>query len=192
MRQVTDLVSLERDIAVEDGVETDACRPYVDWEALVADFLDDLWRDVGWGAALLKQELVLVNAPRNTEISDFDVAVAIQEDIVELDVSVDNANGMHVGNTLHNLLEQILSVFLCQLTPFAHIVQEVAAWAELHYNQVMFGRLESFKQFYVADVLDRLQNVDFLHHFAFCALFFDLVLVGRLNGDKFPGKAMEA
>ena len=90
------------------------------------------------------------------------------------------ADCVHVGDTLHNLLEQVLGILLRQFSPLSHIVKEVTTRAEFHDNQVVLGRLEGFHQLDVTRVLDRLEDVDLLHHLALRTLFLDLIFIGRL------------
>ena len=77
MGQVTDLVRFEGDISVENSVQADSSRPYIDWEAFIADFLDDLRSYVSRSTALLKQKLVLVHPPTDAEIANLNVALTV-------------------------------------------------------------------------------------------------------------------
>ena len=90
------------------------------------------------------------------------------------------ANRVHVGDTLHNLLEQVLGILLRQLSSLSHVVKEVTTRTEFHHDQVVFGRLEGFHQLDVTRVLDGLEDVDLLHHLALRALFLDLIFIRRL------------
>ena len=110
--QVSNLVRLEWHVSIEDGVKANTGRPDVYWETLIANFLHDLGGNVGRSTALLEQKLVLVNAATDTEVANFDVTHAIEQNIVKLDVPVHDTDRVHVGDTLHNLLEEVLGVLL--------------------------------------------------------------------------------
>ena len=56
----------------------------------------------------------------------------------------------------------------------------------------MLARLESLEQLDMTRVLDRLEDVDLLHHLALGALLLDLVLVCGLDGYELPGQPMQA
>ena len=64
----------------------------------------------------------MVNATTHSEVSNLDIAMAIEQDVVQFDVSVHDANLVHVCDALHNLLEKILGASFRQFSPFAHIV----------------------------------------------------------------------
>ena len=142
VRQITDLVSFERHVAIQDSVEADTCRPNVNGQALVADLLDNFRGYVGRGATLLKQELFVLDAPTHSEVPNLDVAVTIEENVVQFDVTMDDADRMHVSDTLHYLLDEVFSILLGQLTALSHVIEEVAAWAQLLDDEVVLGRLE--------------------------------------------------
>ena len=105
MGQVSNLIRFERHIAIEDSVKAHTSRPDVDRQTFITNFLNDLRCDVSWSAALLKQKFLALHATTDAEIANLDVALAIEEDIVEFDVSMNDANLVHVCNALHDLLE---------------------------------------------------------------------------------------
>ena len=87
----------------------------------------------------------MFDAATDAEVADLDVALPIEQDVVEFDVSVNDSYRVHVGNALHDLLEQVFGILLGQLSSFAHVVEEVAARAQLHDDQVVLGSLECFE-----------------------------------------------
>ena len=91
--QIVHGVRLERDRAVEHGVQHDPCTPDIRLEPVVALVSQDLGSDVGRGATLLGHLLFQgLDHSRDAEVGDLDVAVAVQEDVVQLDVSVDHVH----------------------------------------------------------------------------------------------------
>lgn len=89
--QLAHVSGLERHRSEEHRVEHDASAPDVRLEASVALASEDLWGDVGWCSALLRLQLVLVlDELADSEVADLDVALRGQEDVVQLDVSVEH------------------------------------------------------------------------------------------------------
>ena len=76
--QIADLVGFKRNVSIKDRVEANTRRPDIHWEALVADFLHDLGRNVGRRAALLEEELILVDASAHAEVSNLHIPLAVQ------------------------------------------------------------------------------------------------------------------
>lgn len=105
---------------------------------------------------------------------------------------MDDADRVHVRNPLHDLLEEVLGVLLCELSALPHVVEEVATRAQLHHDEVVIRCLERLEQLDMARVLDRLQNVDLLHHLALSALLFDVVLSSRLDRDESTRQPVQA
>lgn len=112
MCQITDLIRFKWHIAIKYGVEADTCRPDIDWEPLISNLLHNLRRNVSWSATLLKKKLVLIDSSADSKIANFYISVAIEQDIVKLDISMNYSNRMHVSNSLHDLFEEVLGVFL--------------------------------------------------------------------------------
>ena len=98
----------------------------------------------------------MVDAPTDTEIANLHVSLAVQQDVVKLDISMHNANRVHVRDALHDLLKEILGILLCQFSPLSHVVKKIAARAKFHHNQVVLRCLECLQQLNVTRVLYRL------------------------------------
>ena len=190
--QVADLVRLERHVAVQHRVEADASAPDVDREALVAHVLHDLRCDVRRRATLLEQQLVDLDLLADAEVAYLDVAVAVQQDVVELDVTVRDAILVQVGDALHDLPEDELGVLLTELTALAHVVQEVSAGAELHDDHVVLVSLERLQDLDVVRVAQRLEYSDLVHDLLLLALFLHEVHVDRLDGAQLARQPMQA
>ena len=81
---------LEGHRAAEHSKEQDSQTPDVHKEALVAFVDNDLRRKVGRRSTLLLDDLALLDDFRYPEIADLHSFLAVQEDIVQLDVPVDD------------------------------------------------------------------------------------------------------
>ena len=80
-------LSLKGNCAVEHSKQDNSCAPQIYIKA-VPLISKNLWCDIRRRAALLAHNLVRLNLPRYAEICNFYVAFSVQEDIVELNVSV--------------------------------------------------------------------------------------------------------
>ena len=141
--EVADLVSLERHVAVEHGVEADAGAPDVHRESLVAHVLDDFRGDVRRRTALLEEDLLLLDLSADTEVSDLDVAVPVQQDVVKLDVAVhDELALMNVVEAGDHLLEQVLGIVFLELTTLSNVAEQIASLAQFHHEAHMFTRFK--------------------------------------------------
>lgn len=190
--EVADLVRLERHVAVQHGVEADACAPDVHWKAFVPHVLDDFRRDVRRGAALLEQYLLLLDLPTHAEVTNLDVTVPVEQDVVKLDIAVRHFVLVQVGNALHDLLEHKLGVLLAQLPPLSHVVEQVSAWAELHDDHVMLICLESLQNLDVVRVPQALQNIDLIHNLLLLAFLLHEVHVDALDCAELPSQPVQA
>ena len=86
--QILHIIGLEGDCAVEEGVEDDTSRPEISLETRIATVPNDLRGDVSWGAALLTHNLTLADLLRDSEIRDLNLSLTVQEDVVQLDVTM--------------------------------------------------------------------------------------------------------
>ena len=141
--EVLHVVSFEWHCSEEESKQNYTCTPEVSLEALVALISDDLWGNVGWCATLLKHGLSLFDRLGDAKISYLDMALAVKQDVVQLDVSVQDLFRVDVANTLYDLLEENLRKRLLKLFPFPHEVEQIAASAQLHHQHDMSPRLES-------------------------------------------------
>jgi hypothetical protein len=86
--QILHIVCLKRDCAVKEGVEDDTSRPEISLETRIPTVSNDLWGDVSWRAALLTHNLTLADLLRDSEIRDLNLSLTVQEDVVQLDVTM--------------------------------------------------------------------------------------------------------
>lgn len=173
-------------------VQADAGRPNVNFEASVARLAHDLRSGVSRRAALLVENLILRNAPTHSEVAYLDVTLAVQQNVLELQVTVHHALLVHVSDTEHELPEDELGLPLFKPPALFYIFLQIAAWAQLHHDQVVLVRLESLEQLDMILVLEDLQNVDLTHHALAPALFPHQSQVYRFDRNQFSGQPMQA
>lgn len=111
------IVSLasEGEAAVQEGVEQHSCGPDICRWAGVLDLGDDLGRHVGRRAAEHPDLLVIRNASREAEVDELHVLVLVEEDVLQLDVSVGNALAVAVLQGHEDLAEDAAGLFLIEL-----------------------------------------------------------------------------
>ena len=111
------IVSLasEGEAAVQEGVEQHSCGPDICRWAGVLDLGDDLGRHVGRRAAEHPDLLVIRNASREAEVDELHILVLVEEDVLQLDVSVGNALAVAVLQCHQDLAEDAAGLLLIEL-----------------------------------------------------------------------------
>ena len=111
--QLGHVTRFERHSSVQHRIKDNSSTPYVARIPFIAFVFEDLRCDVGRGATLLFQKLILLNQLADPEITDFDVALGSQEDVVKFDVPVKNIFLVDVLHACNYLLEEELGdIFL--------------------------------------------------------------------------------
>lgn len=106
--QLFHVVGFERHSAVKHGEQNDTRTPEISLEASVAFVFDNLGSNVCRRSALLEHDFAFLDLLGNAEVGNLDVAFAIEQNVVELDVPVEDVLRVDVANALDNLLEQHL------------------------------------------------------------------------------------
>ena len=189
--QIAHLIRLEGYIPVQHGIKADSGRPYIDWVSLVAEFPHNLRSNVSGCSALLEENLIVNDFAGDTEVCDLYVTVAIKQDVVQFNVSVDDPVVVQVCNALHDLLEHEFGVLLAELPALADVIEEVAARAELHNNQMVLISIEGLEELHNVGVAQHLEDADLITHLLLTALVLHELHVDGLDGDKTAGKPMK-
>jgi len=93
--------------------QTNPTRPHISWRTKVAVLANYLRCNVDRRATLLEKNLVLVlNRPRNTEVSNFYAAVAIEQNVLQFYVPVDYQVAMQIGDAVDDLAKDVLALLL--------------------------------------------------------------------------------
>ena len=93
--------------------QTNPARPHISWRTKVAVLANYLRCNVDGCATLLEKNLVLVlNRPRNTEVSNFYAAVAIEQNVLQFYVPVDYQVAMQIGDAVNDLAKDVLALLL--------------------------------------------------------------------------------
>ena len=119
--------------------------------ATVGLLLDEVWVHIMRRAAEKAQLFLLLALAREAEIDQFYLVGAIDEYVVELEVSMDDIFAVHVGDCLAQLLEDRLcplfrqSSALLLLSLLDHVV-EALAFAKFHHEVDMCSRVDDLVQ----------------------------------------------
>lgn len=107
--------------------------------------IDNLWGYIGRSATLLTDDFTVFDKSRDTEITDFDAEVLVEEDVVKFDVTMENFVLVAMPDPLDNLPENNLGRLLIQRPIFLHIGQKVTIRGILHHDKELFGVLKNLQ-----------------------------------------------
>jgi hypothetical protein len=144
------------------GKQKHTQAPNVCSETLVSSIRNYLWGNVCWSAALFRDLLVFLNNSTYAEITDLNIAIFIQKDIVKLDVSVENRPAVAVSDTKCYLLEYSSSLTLIKSPSLFNELQEISTASILHHHEQVLGRFEDFKESDDIGMAHLLQDLYFL------------------------------
>ena len=180
------MTRLDRHMPVQDREQTDPGRPYIRRTPFIPMIKHYFRRDISWSSTLLKQYFIdRAKSPAHSKIADLHITMAIQQNILQLDIPVDHLLLMHVENAEHQLSEYEFCLIFVQFPTFAHIVKQIASWAKLDYHQEVFLVLECLQQLDETRVSQWLKDVNFVLHLLFLCFFICGLLKQRLDGNKF-------
>jgi hypothetical protein len=122
----------------------------------------------------------------DTKITNFDPPGLVEENIVQLDISVDHKLfGVDVVEAFDELFEKILSVFLLELSPLSYVAEQVTALAKLHNEAHVSIGFKAIVEPHDVGVVALLKYGHFLHHSLFLFLFIpENFLFDGFYGDK--------
>lgn len=152
----------ERYCPAYHGKKKHTQAPNVCSETLIATIRNNLWSYICWSAALFRDLLVFLNNSAYAEITNLNIAIFIQKDIVKLDVSVEHRSAMAVSDTKNYLLEYSSSLALIESPSLLNELQQISAASILHHHEEVFGRFEDFKESDDVGVAHLLQDLHFL------------------------------
>ena len=87
---------------------------------------------------------MILNQSADPEITNLDVASLVHQNVVQLNVSVQHWAAVAVSETMHHLLENVLSLLLFNFFIFFHQLQQIPAFTILHHEQKVFITLKNF------------------------------------------------
>lgn len=91
--------------STKHGKEKHTQTPDICCEALITTIRNDFRGYVGWCATLFRDLLILLDDPAHAKITDLDITIFIQKDIIKFNVSVQHRSAVAMCNTEYDLLE---------------------------------------------------------------------------------------
>mmetsp|Transcript_25506 Transcript_25506/g.61327 ORF Transcript_25506/g.61327 Transcript_25506/m.61327 type:complete len:397 (-) Transcript_25506:312-1502(-) len=160
-----DVLALVGRLAHEHREADDSHAPHVHFEGvtpLLLVALDDFWGNVvGRPADGLALLVGGVDATRQAKVSDLDVHGLGEEEVAELEVSVDNVAIVHEAHGLHYLVHEEARLLFCERLPaFDHLVDALVV-AELKEDVAVDLVLEEVLVLADVGVLHRSMDLDF-------------------------------
>ena len=173
---------------MQDSIEDNAQRPNVDPEAFVPLVGDDLGSEVGRCAALLLDQLVLIDEPGYAKIADLDFPFVVHKHVVQLDIPVKDRATVTVCKPMQNLSEYLLRFIFLKAFLCLYVLKQVASRCVLHHKQEVLAALEHFVEPDDVGMSDFPQNVNFLHNFLPGVGVLHVFFVDGLDGDVPSGQ----
>mmetsp|Transcript_7285 Transcript_7285/g.26071 ORF Transcript_7285/g.26071 Transcript_7285/m.26071 type:complete len:273 (+) Transcript_7285:1135-1953(+) len=181
LEEVGDALVVEGQRAAEQRVQDDATAPHVHLRARVHEAGDDLGRRVVGRAARGAQERAILHHVRQAEVSDLDVVVLVQQQVLRLEVSVHHLVEVAVLNARHNLLEDVPCLVLRQPALLDNVVEELAAGRVLRHHEDVRRRADDLVQLDDVRVPEALQVLDLAPHLLIHVKRANLVAVQDLH-----------
>jgi len=124
---------LEWEDALDNDEEDDASREHVDLHAIIGLAFLDFWSHVSHGASV---RLEIVNFPESceSEVSDLQVHVVVNQNVFELEVTMDDALSMHVFQHIAHLGEEEATTIFAHASQSLAYVEEQATGNKLEEN----------------------------------------------------------
>ena len=160
-------------------------------EATVALAFEDLWGDVGRCAALLGLQLVpALDELGHSKVADLDVTFGGQQDVVELDISMEDFLAVDIDESMDQLAEDEFGEIFLELSSASDVGEEVTTAA--HFNDVDGVRscIKAFVQPNNVLMPRPLEYVVLLHDLLQRALIRHVGLIDGFEGNELPSQSM--
>jgi len=114
--------SFKRHAAEQHCVENNSCRPDVGLIPSVASVLKHFWRYVSWRSTLFEHKFgFLSNELAHAEVTNFNVALRSEEDVVQFYVTMKHVFLMTITEASYYLPEQMSCCVFLQLSTLSHV-----------------------------------------------------------------------
>ena len=159
-----DVRSLKGRLADNQRIDDDTDRPNVDFVRVTLFAFQHFGRNIVRGTADGTLALTIELEFRGqTEITDFDLHFVVQEEVTELQISVDDAMTVEVLDSRADLVDVALNLELVQsLTPTQKLVERLVL-AELKQDVDVLGVLEEVLEADNVVLVQRAMNLDLRH-----------------------------
>ena len=147
--------------SAEKGKQNDAARPSVNESSLVLFTSNHFRGGIAGASTRCLKSLSDAESVREAEVNYFDVFIVIQKQVFGLEVSVDNAESVHVLDARYYLLVELASFDFFQARVFNDVVEELSAARVLHDQVKELGGFDYFVELNDVGVANQLQNMHF-------------------------------
>ena len=130
---------LERHCATEHGIEKDSQGPNIHKESFVSFVYDDFWCKVSWSTTLFLNYLPFLNNLGNTKIADLDALLAVEEDVIKLDISMNDRSAVNMCQGVCYLFENEFCIGFLKSALAFYQSEEVTPSSILHDHKQMFA-----------------------------------------------------
>jgi len=189
------VLALKWESATKQSIEEYTKSPDISWRACVLNLAHDLWSHVWWSSTKDLDFLFVWNACWETKVDEFNSGLClVEENVLQLDVSMSYVALMQIMNSKHNLLPQVFGLNLSHL-PIRLSFKIPMQWATIHIlhdQEDLLVWLKGFVKFCQTLVINLLHNLNLtLDTFATIWLK-KLELLVDLNGNFLIEQLVEA
>ncbi len=121
--KICHIVRLEWYCSIQHRIEHNPCTPQVSTKAPVTFVSENFGCNIGWCSTLFLDELMLLDDLGHSEITQFNSFLIIEQDVIQLDVSVKHASAVAMTQTIDDLLEDEPGLLLSQTSLPLDVVQ---------------------------------------------------------------------
>ena len=112
------------------GYNADGPNIYFKRMALIFVFTNNFWGQVIGSSTEWVSSFAWLNSSWETEVTDLNLHVVVQEQVTKLDVPVDNLLAVHILHPRDQLLQVVHHLELCQLFPFSENSRQIGVFAK--------------------------------------------------------------
>lgn len=123
------VIVIEWQSSAQKGVEDDTERPDIDLFSRIPPAGKHLWRGIAGGAAKRVHETVALELARKAKVAKLDIAALVEENVFELEIAVNDALAVYVGDGEAELAKDSASFGLSEHLVLDQVVVELAASA---------------------------------------------------------------
>lgn len=136
---------------------------------------------------MLLDDLSFLNDLRYTKITNLYSLFAIQQNIIQFDISMNNRSAMNMSKSISYLFEYKLGITLLQLPFSLDKSQKITPSSILHNHEQMLGRLKHLQEPDNIRMLYLFQEVYLLKYFSLREIILHIIFLDGLDGYLFAG-----
>jgi len=123
------------------------------------------------------KRLTLFVAVAQPKVYQFNLTLVVEEEVLGLQISVNDAQFMQVLNTTDDLLEELARLHLLKFLFLYNVVEQFTTTGILGDKEKLFGGFDDLEELDDVGVADTLQNIDFAGDSLHISLLHNLLLL---------------